>query len=72
MTHFAITGRLHGDDEDHCRIFECDTVVEARQAFIDEVRISGNITPEDVESGEEYANVYITTVLRSSSPIEVV
>lgn len=72
MTYFAITGRLHGDDEDWCSLIQADTVEAARQAFIDETRFINNVTPEDVASGDEYANVYITTVLRSDTPIEVV
>lgn len=71
MTYFANTGRAHGDEEDTCRLFECATAVEARQAFIDETRISVGITPEDVAEEYEDSNVYITTVLSSETPIEV-
>lgn len=71
MTHFAITGRAHGDDEDYCMLFECETVGEARQAFITETRRTAGITEADVEEGDEYSNVYITTVLASETPIEV-
>lgn len=72
MTYFAVTGRLHGDDEDWCSLIQADTVEAARQTFIDETRFINGITSEDVASGDEYTNVYITTVLRSSSPIEVI
>lgn len=71
MTHFAITGRAHGDDEDFCMLFECDTVEQARQAFITETRHNRGITEADVEDGDEYSNVYITTVLASETPIAV-
>jgi hypothetical protein len=71
MTYFAITGRAHGDAEDYCMLFECDTVEQARQAFIVETRRTAGITEADVEEGDEYSNVYITTVLSSQTPIEV-
>lgn len=72
MTYFAITGRAHGDDEDYCMLFDRCTVGEARQQFIDETRRIAGITEADVEEGDEYSNVYITTVLASETPIAVV
>lgn len=72
MSHYAVTGRMHGDWEDTCSLYECDHASDARQDFIDDMRALEGITPEQVEEGGEEMNVYITTVLRSETPIEVV
>lgn len=75
MTYFAITGRLHGDDEDWCSLIQADTAEVARQAFIDETRETNGVTPEDaardIAEGYEDSNVYITTVLTSETPIQI-
>lgn len=71
MTHYAVIGRMHGDDEDTCFVYECSHASDARQNFIDDMRALEDITPEDVEAGGEEMNVYITHVLKSAAPIEV-
>ena len=60
----AVVGRLHGDDEDQCVLFSNMTVIEARQAFINEMREEA-----DTVAGYETANVYITHVLHSRDEI---
>lgn len=71
MTYFAITGRLHGDYEDWCSLIQADTVEAARQTFIDETRRVNDASAEDIAEEYEETNVYITTVLMSQTPIEI-
>ncbi len=71
MTYYAVIGRLHDDDEDTCWLYQCDTVAEARQQFINEIRRDNDIPEADVVAGWEYTNVYITNVLSSTTPIEM-
>jgi hypothetical protein len=68
----AVIGRLHGDDEDHCRMYGDMTVAEARHRFINEVRYDDGVTELDVVQEYEHANVYITHVLTSASIINLV
>ena len=67
----VVIGRAHGDDEDHARSYGDMTVPEARQRFINEVRYDEGICEEDVVKEYETANVYITHVLTSQSPIKL-
>lgn len=69
--YIVIIGRAHGDDEDHARAYEHMTEVDARQAFINDVRHDDGIPEVDVVAGYEYTNVYIRHVLTSESPINV-
>lgn len=69
--YIVVIGRAHGDDEDHARNYGDMTIVQARQAFINDVRADGGIPEVDVVKGYEYTNVYITHVLTSQSPINV-
>ena len=70
MPYFAITGRLHGEDEDTAEVYQCETLEQARQMFIDEQRRAFGVELEDLDC--EIANVYITTCFRSETKIEVV
>lgn len=65
----AVIGRMHGDDEDQCRLYEGLTVAQARQQFINELRRDDNIPEADVVAEYEYTNVYITHVLSSRDEI---
>lgn len=69
--YIVIIGRAHGDDEDHARNYGDMPIVEARQAFINDVRRDEGIPEDDIVAGYEYTNVYITQVLTSQSPINV-
>lgn len=69
MAHYVVIGRMHGDDEDTCFVYECDHASDARQNFIDDMRALEGITPDDVQQGGEEVNVYITHVLRSEAEI---
>jgi len=69
--YIVIIGRAHGDDEDHARDYEHTTEVDARQAFINDVRRDQDTPEADVVAGYEYTNVYITHVLTSTSPTNV-
>lgn len=67
--HVAVIGRVRGDDEDTCLMYEHLTLPAARQVFIDEMRRNDGITDEDIEAG--HGEVYITHVLTSTSPMEL-
>lgn len=67
---YAVTGRLHGDDEDTCWVYQCSDVVAARGEFIKNMRGFNDILPEDVDRLGEDANVYINSVVVSATPIE--
>ena len=67
----VVIGRAHGDDEDHARSYGAMTIPQARQRFINEVRRDVGICEEDVVKEYEHANVYITHVLTSSTPINL-
>lgn len=67
----VIIGRAHGDEEDHARNYGDMTEVDARQAFINDVRRNEDIPEADVVAGYEYTNVYITHFITSQSPINV-
>ena len=69
--YIAVIGRLHGDDDDHPRLYEHTTVSAARQAFINDVRRDEGIKEADVVAGYECTNVYIGYVLTSDSPINI-
>lgn len=69
MTHFAIIGRLHGDDEDTALVCQDCTEEEARAKFIELMRALDDIDPNDVEAMGEAADVYINHVLASETPI---
>jgi hypothetical protein len=69
--YIVIIGRAHGDDEDHARTYGDMTEVQARQAFINDVRRDEGIPEVDVVAGYEYTNVYITHFITSQSPINV-
>ena len=61
MTHFAIIGRINGDDEDTALLYQDCTEEEARATFIEDLRA--------VEGTGEAAEVYISHVLASETPI---
>lgn len=69
--YIVVIGRAHGDDEDHARTYGDMTEVQARQAFINDVRRDEGIPEVDVVAGYEYTNVYITHFITSQSPINV-
>lgn len=71
LNYIIVIGRLHGDDEDHARQYGDMTVPEARQHFINEVRYDNGVTEDEVVREYETANVYITHVLTSQSPINL-
>jgi hypothetical protein len=60
MTHFAISGRICGDDEDQTHLIDAETLTDARQAFIDDMR--------EAEDDPE-AEVFITSVVASRTEI---
>lgn len=60
MTHFAIIGRIHGDDEDTALLYQDCTEEEARATFIEDLRALDDTDPNDV---------YISHVLASETPI---
>ncbi len=70
MPYYAITGRVHGDDEDVAMILQAGGSNEAALEFIVAQREQAGITPEDVLADEELANVYVTAVFMSETPIE--
>lgn len=72
MPYYAITGRAHGDDEDDVMLIEAGGSNEAAQKFVVEQRRQADITPEAVLAGHEWANVYITTIVVSETPITLV
>lgn len=69
MTHFAIIGRINGDDEDTTLLYQDCTEEEARATFIEDLRALDDIDPNDVEGMGEAADVYISHVLASETPI---
>lgn len=69
--HILVVGRLHDDDESSYGVYADMTKVEARQAFIDQLRRDNDIPEVDVIAGYEYTNVYIEFVVMSATPFEV-
>ena len=69
--YIVIIGRLNGDDEDHARDYQHTTIVNARAAFISEVRDDDRIPEADIAADCEYTHVYINHVLTSESPINI-
>lgn len=69
--HILVVGRLHDDDESSYGVYADMTKVEARQAFINQLRRDNDIPEVDVIAGYEYTNVYIEFVVMSATPFEV-
>jgi len=69
--YIAVIGRLHGDDDDHPRVYEQTTVADARQLFVNDVRSDNGVSESAVVEAYEFANVYIGYVLTSASPINI-
>lgn len=72
MTYYAITGRVHGDDEDVARVLQADSLEQAEQAFVELLREDYGISESDAATGEEWTNVYVNTVFSSNTEIELV
>jgi hypothetical protein len=68
--YFAITGLLFDQDETTTRIYYCESVREAVANFETDMRMESGLEPG--EFGEEYAEVTIVSMLKSSSAIEEV
>jgi hypothetical protein len=66
MTYYAITGRVHGDDEDVCVLVEAASRNEAVQQFLDIMREQAGIT---FDPADEYTNVYVNSIVSSATPI---
>lgn len=66
--HIAVTGRIHGDDEDSVYTFESMTEEQAREAFKDAIFTDRDFDAEARQGTE----VYINHVLASTAPIEIV
>lgn len=64
---FAVTGRLHGDEEDTTIIYHCGSANQARSAFIEGIRLAEG--RPDHEFDEPHAQVYINSVVQSASRI---
>ncbi len=69
--HIVVIGRMHGDDEDHSRVYEHTTVEIARQQFINDVCQDNKVSATEIASGEEWTNVYIRHVIMSPAPMIV-
>lgn len=71
--YIAVIGRMCGDDEDTCLLFECVTREGAINAFTEHMRLLDNMTAEELELAEANGEgVFINHVLASVSPIEEV
>lgn len=69
--YIAVIGRMCGDDEDTCLLFECVTREGAINAFTEHMRLLDNMTVEDLAHAEANGEgVFINHVLTSASPIE--
>lgn len=70
---YAVTGRIHGDDEDTCFTFEADFTEDARRIFADMLFNSRGWSARDrVREIEEHGGdlgCYINQVLISETPI---
>ena len=69
--HLVVIGRLHGDDADRAATYANATVVQARQAFTNELRADAGIREDDVVAGYEFTHVYINHVLTSERFITI-
>ena len=69
MTHYAIIGRAHGDDEDTCLLIDAETVQEACYQFYNLIREAAGISDADLATGEEWTNVYITHAVSCDRPL---
>lgn len=69
--YLAVHGRMWGDDDDHIRLYEQMTVDEATNQFIADVRAERKVPQEAVDAGEEWADVYVFTVMASTAPIVI-
>ena len=70
----AVIGRMCGDDEDTCLMFECVTYDGAIQAFTDAMWAYERMAPDELAEAKELAEangegVYINHVLTSTAPI---
>lgn len=66
--YFAVVGRIHGDDEDCCYLFEAKDEDAAVEMF--RVAITGTHDRTDAEALAERENVYVNHILRSDARIE--
>lgn len=66
---YAIIGRIPGDDEDSCLVFECDSLTDAAVKFFDAMTDEMDAdSKRQIE--EQYGQlVYITHRLQSETPI---
>lgn len=70
FNYYLITGRLHGDDEDTALTFFAASEEGARKEF--HAQMIENLKPEELVAMEEaQEGVYITTVARSVTVIEI-
>lgn len=66
---YAIIGRIPGDDEDSCLVFECDSLTDAVVKFFDAM-VGGMDVGSKRQLEEDYGQlVYITHRLQSETPI---
>ncbi len=74
LRHYAVIGRIPGDDEDTCRTFTATSHVEAMEMFADVVYAERNLSEKDREqiadeTGSDLG-VFINQVLASDSTID--
>jgi hypothetical protein len=76
MTYYAITGRIHGDDEDVLYVYGPCSKEEALGAFRADMRETSGLKEEDLRrlakeiSGDpEYFPGYINSIVESESAI---
>ena len=70
LSYFAVTGRIPDSDEDSCFVFHAASREEAEAAFGESLYLHSDQDAETVKKHHGDA-FYVTTVLRSASPIEI-
>ncbi|MBD9406275.1 hypothetical protein IB236_13080 [Acidovorax sp. ACV02] len=64
--HYAVTGRLRGDDEDTLLLLTAENHDQAAEGFKTELRAIRNVDPDDPYSAE----IFIGAVVWSATPIQ--